>query len=82
MTMNGNYDIDNPTAGPLKADQATPPPYEREVCLTADIQLIRSPNQWWFIAICENCGLVTSSITSGGTAIAALSDEHYKEVDL
>ena len=36
----------------------------------------RTPNDWWFVAMCQNCGLVVSSISDGGAALSALVREH------
>lgn len=36
----------------------------------------RTPNEWWFVAICQYCGLVTSSICDGGTALSELRRKH------
>ncbi len=39
----------------------------------------RTPNEWWFIAVCQKCGRVVTSISDGGTALRDLRDLHPKE---
>jgi hypothetical protein len=36
----------------------------------------RTPNELWFVAVCENCGLAATSCLDGGSAIRKLSDGH------
>lgn len=42
--------------------------------------VMRTPNEWYFIGICQNCGVVVSSIIDGGTALKELDNKH-KEVE-
>ena len=36
----------------------------------------RTPNEWYFVAVCERCGLSETSIHDGGSAIRRLHDLH------
>ncbi len=47
-----------------------------ENCKMKDMANWRTPNEWWFVAICQKCGLVVTSIESGGDAIKKLSTLH------
>ncbi len=47
-----------------------------ENCKMKDMANWRTPNEWWFVAICQRCGLVVTSIESGGDAIKKLSALH------
>ncbi len=41
----------------------------------------RTPNGWWFIAICEACGRTAVSISDGGTASKMLAGLHKYDAD-
>ena len=39
----------------------------------------RTPNEWWFVAMCQHCGQVVSSISDGGAALDRFFDEFGTE---
>lgn len=41
--------------------------------------ITRTKNEWFFVAVCETCGLCVTSMSDGGAAIKALYDAHKKE---
>ncbi len=47
-----------------------------EKCMAKKYVSLRTPNQWWFIAICETCGRTAVSITNGGVALTLLGELH------
>lgn len=49
---------------------------ELRKCLHQDMISFRTPNQFFFIAACQNCGKVVSSISDGGSALKLLFEAH------
>ena len=49
---------------------------EVEICTDFKAESFRTSNEWWFVAVCQSCGTVVSSITCGGDAIRKLDDMH------
>jgi hypothetical protein len=45
-------------------------------CKISDMILWRTPNEWYFVAVCQKCGKVVSSTIDGGTALRKLDDLH------
>lgn len=46
------------------------------MCRTFDAVSWRTPNGWVFVAACQSCGVVATSMTDGGTALAVLTTRH------
>lgn len=49
------------------------------MCKIANYVHWRTPNQLYFVAICQNCGLSATSAIDGGIALIRLNDLHKKE---
>jgi hypothetical protein len=47
-------------------------------CAKLDIASWRTPNEYWFVAVCQNCGCVATSITDGGGALRGLFAKHER----
>jgi len=48
-------------------------------CLHTDMVTFRTPNQFFFIAACQSCGKVVSSISDGGSALKLLFEAHRQK---
>ncbi len=55
---------------------------EFEICTECKPESFRTTNGWWFVAICESCGTVVSSISCGGDAVRKLHALHINRPDV
>lgn len=50
-------------------------------CTELETKSFRTSNGWWFIAICQRCGLVKSSIVDGADSVKWLAAAHQMNRD-
>lgn len=51
-------------------------------CVISDFVSWRTPNQSYFIAACQDCGKVVSSIVDGGNALRSLIAAHKRDKEI